>query len=253
MKIIISPAKNLDFKTPAPYDIRTEIRYCDQAKELIAELKKYSSDEIEKLMGVSSKIAALNKERYAQWHYPFSSINSKQAIYAFNGEVYHGINAMTFNEPEIEFAQNKLRILSGLYGILKPMDSILPYRLEMGTKLPNLKGQTLYSFWGDTLQHAMEEELHADDGVLINLASTEYSKVLNLKEINATIVTPVFKDFRNGQLKQIMMYAKKARGMMARYIIQNQLTNVEDVKSFSDAGYLFDENLSNDKEWVFTR
>ena len=254
MLLVISPAKNLDYDTPATTERYTQPQHLDHAGQLIQQLRDYSVQDIAELMKLSDKLSALNVARYESWSQPFTTDNAKQAVLAFNGDVYSGLNAEDFSDDELTFAQQHLRILSGLYGVLKPLDLMQPYRLEMGTKLPNSRGKDLYAFWGnvvtDDLNTAMAE---TDQPVLINLASNEYFKSVKPKELNARLITPVFKDWKNGQYKIISFYAKKARGLMCRYAIKNQITDAEQLKNFDLDGYQYDASLSKDDTWVFTR
>ncbi len=253
MLFVISPAKNLDFETPAVTQTASQPRYLDQSKVLIEQLQKFSIQEIATLMKLSDKLAGLNLGRFQTWSTPFNANNAKQAILAFNGDVYTGLDAATLDEAGFDFAQKHLRILSGLYGVLKPLDYMQPYRLEMGTKLSNAKGLDLYDFWGDQLKYSLEAEPELADGVLINLASNEYFKAVKAKQLNARIITPVFKDAKNGQYKIISFYAKKARGLMSRYIIDHQITEPEQIKAFDTDGYYFSDALSTTDEWLFLR
>ncbi len=254
MLLVISPAKNLDYDTPATTERYTQPQHLDHAGQLIQQLRDYSVQDIAELMKLSDKLSALNVARYESWSQPFTTDNAKQAVLAFNGDVYSGLNAEDFSDDELTFAQQHLRILSGLYGVLKPLDLMQPYRLEMGTKLPNSRGKDLYAFWGsvvtDDLNTAMAE---TDQPVLINLASNEYFKSVKPKELNARLITPVFKDWKNGQYKIISFYAKKARGLMCRYAIKNQISDAEQLKNFDLDGYQYDASLSKDDTWVFTR
>ncbi len=251
MMVVISPAKTLDFETPPSTKKHSQPRFLAQSQVLIDTLKKLSIQEVATLMKLSDKLAALNVARFQTWQPPFDLDNAKQAILAFKGDVYTGLDADTMNDDDLTFAQQHLRILSGLYGVLRPLDLIQPYRLEMGTKLANGKGKDLYQFWGDTLRQSIEEELTA--GVLVNLASNEYFSALQAKKLNARIVTPVFKDWKNGQYKVISFYAKKARGQMSRYIIQHRLTDPDAIKQFTVDGYRFNDAMSKADEWVFIR
>lgn len=253
MLLIISPAKNLDFETPSVIKTASQPRYLAQSKKLIAHLKQLSLQEIAVLMGLSDKLAGLNLSRFQSWSTPFNADNAKQAILAFNGDVYAGLNASTLDKAGFTFAQQHLRILSGLYGVLKPLDYIQPYRLEMSTKLANSEGKDLYDFWGEQLKTSLETEPELADGVLINLASQEYFKAIKAKHLNARVITPIFKDAKNGQYKIISFYAKKARGLMSRYIIDNQITEPEPLKRFNTAGYYFSPAQSTANDWVFLR
>jgi cytoplasmic iron level regulating protein YaaA (DUF328/UPF0246 family) len=253
MLTVISPAKTLDFETASHTDKHTEPRFLEQSQQLINQLKKLSSQEIANLMKISDKLAGLNMARFQQWQMPFTEENAKQAILAFKGDVYTGLDAETLDEKGLEFAQQHLRILSGLYGVLRPLDLMQPYRLEMGTPFQNDAGRDLYSFWGDQIQTALEAESALSDGVLINLASNEYFKAVNAKKLKATIITPVFKDWKNGQYKMISFYAKKARGLMSRYIIDQQINSPEKLKQFDSEGYRYSEEMSQKNDWVFIR
>lgn len=253
MLLVISPAKTLDFETEPTTKIYSQPRFLPESKELIAELKHFTVEQIASLMKLSDKLAALNVARYDSWHPPFDLDNAKQAVLAFKGDVYTGLDADTLDESGIEFAQQHLRILSGLYGVLKPMDLIQAYRLEMGTKLDNPKGKDLYAFWGSSLRESLEKETEFNDKILINLASNEYFKAVEAKKLHARIITPVFKDWKNGQYKMISFYAKKARGLMTRYIIDHQINDPEAMKQFDYEGYRFSADMSKKDEWVFTR
>ena len=254
MIIVISPAKTLDFETPARTKEFSLPAFLDDSSVLIDQLKTLEPDQIGKLMSISSKLATLNSNRYYEWTQPFNLENAKQAMYAFKGDVYTGLDAETLDENDVAFAQNHLRILSGLYGMLKPLDLMQPYRLEMGTQLKNIRGNNLYEFWGDAITEAINRDLKKQKtDILINLASNEYFKSVKPEKLNATVITPVFKDQKNGVYKIISFFAKKARGLMSRYIIQHQLTVPEEIKRFDVAGYGFDEDESSDCEWVFKR
>jgi hypothetical protein len=204
-------------------------------------------------MGVSDKIAQLNANRYNQWQLPFTKTNSKQSLFAFKGDVYTGLDADTLDDASLEFSQQHLRILSGLYGVLKPLDLMQAYRLEMGTKLANSKGTNLYQFWGNQIGEFLEADPAMADGILINLASNEYFKAVNAKKLNVRIITPAFKDWKNGQYKMISFYAKKARGLMTRYIIDHNIEQPEQLKNFDSEGYRFSQEMSEGDNWVFIR
>jgi len=236
MKIIISPAKKLDTSIKVQ-NIKMNTSFLGESKKLIQILKGKSISELKDLMGLSDNLAQLNWQRFQDWD--IENRNTYKALELFNGAVYEAVNAITFNKSDNDFAQNNLRILSGLYGILKPNDLILPYRLEMGTKLKTIKGNNLYRFWLDKLHQNIGEELN--DEVLINLASNEYSKVLKLNKIKSEVITPVFKDYKNGKLKVISFFAKKARGEMVNFIIKNRITSPVELKSFKNNGYAFSE------------
>jgi uncharacterized protein len=254
MLIVISPAKNLDYDTPATTTEFSQPEMLDQAEILIQRCRKLSPQQAGSLMSISDKLALLNVERYHNWHTPFTTDNAKQAVLAFNGDVYTGLQADTLNPEDLHFAQQHLRILSGLYGLLKPLDLMQPYRLEMGTKLDNKRGKDLYQFWGRRITDRLNEALQAQgDNVLINLASNEYFKSVKKAALKADIYTPVFKDQKNGQYKVISFFAKKARGMMARYIIENRVSEVSQLRNFTTAGYQFSAELSKGNDIVFTR
>ena len=254
MIIIISPAKTLDFESASPTGKYSEPLFTDKSEKLIRELRKYSPPKLEKLMKISPKLANLNYGRFREWHLPFTPDNSKQALFAFRGEVYTGIDAGTMSEEEIDFAQEHLRILSGLYGILRPLDLIQAYRLEMGTPLKFEKFKDLYQFWGDSLTMTLKNELNKDTGkIVINLASNEYYKAIDPGKLDARVITPVFKDYKNGSYKFLSVYGKKARGLMSRFIISNKITDPENLKLFDIDGYFFNDRMSKGDEWVFTR
>ncbi|HDY85635.1 hypothetical protein LCGC14_0922840 [marine sediment metagenome] len=251
MLTVISPAKTLDFDTAPSTETCSQPRFLTQSQQLINELKDLSTADIASLMKLSDKLAALNMTRFQTWQKPFDLNNAKQALLAFKGDVYTGLDADTLDEAGLSFAQQHLRILSGLYGVLKPLDLMQAYRLEMGTKFANKKGKDLYQFWGSLLRESIEGELK--DGVLINLASNEYFKAVEAKKLKARIITPVFKDWKNGQYKIISFYAKKARGLMSRYIIDHRIKEPEDLKKFDSEGYRFSSEMSQTDEWVFLR
>ncbi len=253
MLILLSPAKKLTVtgEKLKNYTLPTQL---NKSEQLINELRKYSPKKLQKLMGVSTAIAELNVERFYSWKAEHIINNSKQAILTFTGEVYNGLNASSFSEKEMNYAQDHLRILSGLYGVLKPLDLMHEYRLEMGTKLKFKKYTNLYSFWGDVITNELNDVLakHKNKTV-VNLASTEYFKSVNTKKLTANVVTPIFKDGKNGDYKVVMVYAKKARGMMANYIIKNKIENTEELISFNSEGYYFNPKLSTETELVFYR
>lgn len=222
--------------------------------ELVDIMRKYSPNDLVDLMGISHKLGELNCQRYLDWHVPFNKSNAKQAIYAFKGDVYTGLDAESFAEEDMAFAQNHLRVLSGLYGLLKPLDLIQPYRLEMGTKLKNQRGENLYQFWGASISKAMNKQLRSlNTETVINLASNEYFKSIDKNTLAANVITPVFKDYKNGKYKIVSFFAKKARGLMSAYAIQNRVENPEQLKKFNIAGYKYDKKMSTDNEWVFLR
>lgn len=252
MKIIISPAKSLDFESKVPTTLHTQPRFLEESQKLNKKLKTLSKNKLSSLMSISDDLAALNYDRNQNWKIPFTKKNAKQAIYAFTGAVFQGIDVNSLHEDKIPFLQDKLRILSGLYGLLKPLDLIQPYRLEMGTKIKVGKKDNLYQFWDDALAKSLNEELKEGE-LLINLASTEYFKALPKKVLKVPMITPVFKDFKNGQYKTIMTYAKMARGYMVRYIVENNIETIEDLKGFNKEGYGFSEEMSSGNNLVFTR
>ncbi len=254
MLIVISPAKTLDYESPLKTKVFTEPDYLDYSQRLINRLRNLSALDIAELMKVSAKIAELNFDRYEAWKKPFNPANARQAVLAFKGDVYTGLDAGSFKSADFKFAQQHLRILSGLYGLLRPLDLMQPYRLEMGTKLETDSGRNLYEFWGSVITEGLNKQLKKiKSNVLVNLASNEYFKAVKPKELNAEIITPAFKEYKNGEYKMIGIYAKKARGLLSRYIIQNRLDDVEDIKSFSEEGYRFNKKLSKGNNWVFTR
>jgi len=251
MLTVISPAKTLDFESLPVTQRYSQPEFLDQSQLLIDILRQYSVSELASLMKLSDKLAGLNLARYETWQLPFNPENSKQAVLAFKGDVYMGLDADSLDEQGFEFAQQHLRILSGLYGVLRPLDLIQAYRLEMGTRLENKSGKNLYQFWGSQLRESIEAELA--DGVLVNLASNEYFKSLEVKKFTARIVTPVFKDWKNSQYKMISFYAKKARGLMSRYIIDHRIDEPEQLKKFDGDGYRFSAEMSEGDDWVFVR
>ena len=252
MKTLISPSKTLNFDNNINCDITSKCRLIDYTSELHKILISYSKNDLKNLMNVSDKIAELNYNRFKIWEDPSKSKTSKQAIYAFKGDVYSGLDAESIEEDKFDYLQNSLRIISGYYGLLRPFDQILPYRLEMGTKLENENGNNLYKFWGDKITDVLNEDLDSND-IIVNLASDEYFKSINKDKIKSKIITPVFKEFKNGLYKVIAIYAKKARGLMSRFLIERKSTSIDDIKLFNIDGYSFDSNLSNDSQLVFTR
>lgn len=254
MLMVISPAKTLDFESPLATKRYTQPTLLEESQKLIAVARRLSPADIGSLMHISDKLAVLNAERFNDWQPDFTPDNARQAILAFKGDVYTGLQAETFSEAAFDFAQQHLRMLSGLYGLLRPLDLMQAYRLEMGIKLANPAGKDLYSFWGDKLTHALNAALaEQGDSVLINLASDEYFKAVKPKLLKGEIVKPVFLDEKNGKFKVISFYAKKARGLMSRYIIENELTQPEQLKTFDVDGYAFDADASKGNELVFKR
>tara|TARA_B110000444_G_scaffold254079_1_gene285986 strand:+ start:368 stop:1150 length:783 start_codon:yes stop_codon:yes gene_type:complete len=254
MLIVISPSKTLDFETPATTKKTTEPDFLSRSAQLIDDIRTLSPDGLTKLMRISPKLAELNHRRFMNWTPLFTADNGKQSLLAFKGDVYTGLDAQTFNARELAFAQKHLRILSGLYGLLRPLDLIQPYRLEMGLNFKNCRGKNLYEFWGDDITDAINRQLKKTQSKqLINLASNEYFKSIKTGDLGADIITPIFKDLKNGKYKIISFYAKKARGLMARYIIENGLSDVVAVKKFDVDGYHYTASESTAREWVFTR
>jgi cytoplasmic iron level regulating protein YaaA (DUF328/UPF0246 family) len=254
MFFVLSPAKNLNEKDPSPVSSFTLPDLLPEAEILMQELRQLAPQQIAELMHVSDKIALLNAERNAAWHTPFTPENAKQAVFMFNGDVYEGIAADTLKPEQIDYLQQHVRLLSGLYGVLRPLDLMQPYRLEMGTAFANSRGKNLYEFWGDKITDLLNQTLkQADSDVLINLASQEYFKSVNTKKLNARLITPIFKDEKNGKYKIISFYAKRARGLMVRYAAEHGITEPEMLKNFDYEGYSFNEAASNEAEWVFMR
>ncbi|NOJ66913.1 peroxide stress protein YaaA [Acinetobacter indicus] len=254
MLALISPAKTLDYESALPTDSHTLPRLLAHSQELIDVSRTLSASEIANLMSVSEKIANLNVERFRDWQADFDFSNARQALFAFKGDVYTGLNAYSLKDQDIDYAQQHLRMLSGLYGLLRPLDLMMPYRLEMGTKLKNPRGSNLYEFWGTIITDLINEDLAAaKSGLLVNIASDEYYKSVKESKIQAEIIKPVFLDQKNGKYKVISFYAKKARGLMARYIIENKIERAEDLKGFNSDGYYFDADSSLKGELVFKR
>ncbi|QIB50997.1 peroxide stress protein YaaA [Pseudomonas sp. OIL-1] len=254
MLMVISPAKTLDYETPPSTERHTLPRHLEHSKELIEILQDKSVQDIAKLMKLSDKLAALNVARYGSWSETFTAENSKQALLAFKGEVYTGLAAEDFSEADFDFAQKHLRMLSGLYGTLRPLDLMQPYRLEMGTKLANPRGKDLYAFWGERISESLNQALaEQGDDILLNLASQEYFGAVKPRALKARVIDTVFKDRKNGEYKIISFYAKKARGLMARYVIKERVTDPEGLKDFDLDGYRFDPASSSAYKLVFLR
>jgi cytoplasmic iron level regulating protein YaaA (DUF328/UPF0246 family) len=253
--LVISPAKTLDYETPSVIKKSTQPAMLEDSQLLIDELRALAPQDISSLMSISDKLGVLNYDRYQEWQQPFTKDNAKQAVLAFKGDVYTGLDAESFSADEFSFAQKHLRILSGLYGLLRPLDLMQPYRLEMGTKFNNQRGKDLYAFWGDEITKSINKQLKSlKSETLINLASNEYFKSVQTKGLNAEVITPVFKDLKNGQYKIISFYAKKARGLMAAYAIKKGITEATKLKRFNVEGYKYNKELSiKPGEWVFTR
>ena len=252
MKILLSPAKSLDFKSELPTSKTSSICFEKEAQYLNSILKSKNPRELSDLMSISSKIADLNYERNHSWSLPFTTKNARQAIYAFSGDVYRGLDAYSIDTGKVDFMQNSVRIISGLYGLIKPLDLIQPYRLEMGAKLSFDSNKNLYDYWRKKITEQLNSEL-ADKEPVLNLASNEYFKAIDTKVIKSDVYSANFKQLKNGEFKTIAIFSKKARGMMTRYIIDNNITDITDIKSFDYGGYMFHEELSLDKELIFTR
>lgn len=254
MLLVISPAKNLDETSALPAIKTTQPAMLAEAEVLIEQLKTLAPHEVAGLMKLSDKLGALNYERFQQWHRPFTAKNARPAALTFNGDVYQGLAAANFTADDFAFAQQHLRILSGLYGLLRPLDLIQAYRLEMGTGFKNASGANLYAFWGQKITDALNTQLQTlGTHTLVNLASGEYFKAVKPKALKATVIEPVFKDYKNGDYKIISFYAKKARGLMSAYSIKNKLTNPCDLKAFDVEGYTYSAAQSSETQWVFTR
>ena len=252
MKILLSPAKSLDYKSKLPTLKTTEACFLNEAEHLNLVLKGKSPKDLSDLMSISSSLGELNYQRNMSWSLPFSSENARQSIFAFSGDVYRGLDAYTIEDNKIDFMQNSVRIISGLYGLLKPLDLIQPYRLEMGTKMPVDNHTNLYEYWINKITNQLNNELDSDEPVL-NLASNEYFKAIDSKVLNSDIYSANFKQLKDGEYKTIAIFSKRARGMMTRYIIDNNISNINDLKSFDYDGYLYHESLSTQKELIFTR
>lgn len=254
MLTIISPAKKLDYSQPAATQECTQPILLEHSEQLLNDLRLLSPEDICSLMGLSDKLGALNYERFQEWQTPFSRDNAKQAILAFKGDVYQGLDAENMSADELTWAQDNLRILSGLYGLLRPLDLMQPYRLEMGTKFANNRGANLYQFWGEIITNQLNKLLSASPkSVLINLASNEYFKSVQPQKLKAEIITPVFMDQKNDKYKIISFFAKRARGLMSAFIIKNKITHAEELKAFDVDGYSFNSAMSEGNKWVFCR
>lgn len=252
MKLVLSPAKSLDFESKLPNNNFTEARFLKDSERINKLLKKKSVKSLSKLMSISDALGQLNYERNQQWQLPFTTDNARPAVYAFSGDVYRGLDAYTIPEEKFETLNNTVRIISGLYGLLKPTDLIQPYRLEMGTVFPVGKSKNLYEFWSKTITKSLNDELEEGE-LFLNLASNEYFKAINTKLLKVPVVTCSFKDFKNGEYKMIMTFAKLARGYMARYIIDTNAKNLNDIKGFNYEGYSYSEPMSSETELVFIR
>ncbi len=254
MLMVISPAKTLDFETPPTTERFTQPQYLDHSQELISQLRELAPAQIAELMHLSDKLAGLDAARFGSWTPAFTPENAKQALLAFKGDVYTGLQAETLSEDQLDYAQKHLRMLSGLYGLLRPLDLMQPYRLEMGTRLANARGKDLYAFWGTRISEWLNEAL-ADQGddLLLNLASTEYFSAVKRSALNARIIDIEFKDLKNGQYKIISFYAKKARGMMSRFVIEERIDSPEALRAFDVQGYRYNAELSTPSNLVFLR
>jgi cytoplasmic iron level regulating protein YaaA (DUF328/UPF0246 family) len=254
MLIVLSPAKTLDYKTPPVISDFTIPEFLNESEKLIGRLKTFSPKKLSDLMSISADLGELNFKRFQEWHLPFTPENAKQAIFAFNGDAYQGLNAATFSAENIKLAQTKLRMLSGLYGVLRPLDLMQPYRLEMGTKLKYYKSKDLYAFWNPLITKKINEAVsESGNNILVNLASNEYFKSIDKKKLKAEIVTPDFKEYKNGDYKMVSFFAKRARGMMSRFIIENNISDPSDLLAFDTEGYAYNSRLSKQGNPVFTR
>lgn len=254
MLIVISPAKNLYDSCPVSLEKYSQANFLPEAEKIVSVMKKKKPVQLAKLMDISPKLAELNFRRFQEWSLPFSPENAWQAVLMFNGDVYQGLKAETFTSEEFDTAQQKLRILSGVYGLLKPLDLIQPYRLEMGTNMTIARKKNLYEFWKTKITAKLNEELkETDRKILINLASVEYFSAIDTKKLKARIITPSFKEHKEGQYQMVSFFAKRARGLMSRFIIQNQISDPEEIKAFDSEGYYFNNQLSKADNWVFTR
>lgn len=254
MLMVISPAKTLDYETPPVTEKNTQPQFVQEAAELIEVMRQFSPAQLAELMKISDKLAGLNVARFADWTPSFTPDNSKQALLAFKGDVYTGLDADTLSAADLDYAQVHLRMLSGLYGLLRPLDLMQPYRLEMGTKVANPRGHNLYEYWGDSLTEALNRYMEQQgQGTLLNLASNEYFKAVKPAKLKANLVNVDFKDQKNGQYKIISFYAKKARGLMARYVIQNRIRSVAELRNFDLEGYYFNEEQSSPNHLIFLR
>ena len=254
MITLLSPSKKLNINNQDAVSVFTQCDFIESAKELVNQAKNLTAQDLKDLMKISDSLADLNKERFDNWSLPFNKDNAKQAILAFDGGVYSGLEAETFNQNDLNFAQDHLRILSGLYGLLKPLDLIQPYRLEMGTKFKNSKGKNLYDFWSHEVTDNLNKNIKKHDNkTILNCSSNEYFNVINQKNLNGNILNTVFKEYRDGELKFISFNAKKARGLLTKFVINNKITSNNDLKDFNLENYKFDMSLSDESTFVFTR
>ena len=254
MLTVLSPAKTLDYESPTATDAHSQPAHLTQSRKLVRRLRELSAEDLSRMMKVSDELAELNRQRFKRWKTPFRPDNARQAMFAFKGDVYVGLDAYSMKKADLEFAQQHLRILSGLYGLLRPLDLMQPYRLEMGTRLDTEQGSNLYQFWGERITRSLNDDLkQSESNTLINLASGEYFKSIKPARLRAEIITPAFRDYRNGEYKFIQFFAKKARGLMARYIVDKRIDDPQGLKDFDYEGYRFNESLSAGNDWVFTR
>ncbi|MGM0633995.1 MAG: peroxide stress protein YaaA [Pseudomonadota bacterium] len=254
MLIVVSPAKSLDFETPVKTGKHTQPRFTDQAGELVNVLRTYSPDDLSELMNISDRLAELNAQRYMNWSLPFDTDNARQAVFAFTGDVYTGLDVRSLSVKDLDYAQNHLRILSGLYGVLRPLDLMQPYRLEMGTRLPVGNARDLYGYWGERITDTLNADMKGDrPRLLVNLASNEYFRAVKEKSLDADVISPVFKDYKNGQYKIISFHAKKARGLMAAWLIRHRVVDREGLTGFDEDGYHYSASDSSDDRPVFLR
>lgn len=250
MQIILSPAKKLDFERKVATKKSSLPRFQKESELLVKELRKRSQKDLKEMMNISDNLAALNAQRYREWNSKADNSNARQALLAFNGDVYNELQAETLTSAQLDYAQKHLFILSGLYGVLRPLDLIQPYRLEMGSKFSSDNWKSLYDFWDDKITTVLNE---TNDDLLLNLASQEYFKAINKKKLQMKVITPVFKELKGDKLRVVSIFAKKARGMMTRYILENKISDPEKLKAFAEDGYFFQESLSDDSTFVFTR
>jgi cytoplasmic iron level regulating protein YaaA (DUF328/UPF0246 family) len=254
MLTVISPAKTLDYETPTVTEEFTQPTQLTQSRKLIRRLRELGSDDLSRLMSISDNLAELNRQRYRKWKTPFKPDNARQALFAFKGDVYIGLDAYSLDTASIDYAQQHLRILSGLYGLLRPLDLMQPYRLEMGTRLTTETGSNLYQFWDERITRALNQELkQIGSKQLINLASNEYFKAVKPKLLKAEIITPSFREYRKGEYRFISFFAKKARGLMSRYLIDQRIDDAGGLKYFYSVVFVYNPGFSNDNDWVFTR
>ena len=258
MLIVLSPAKSLDYETPVKSKIVTEPQFLGEAEELISLARNYSPEQLAGMMDISPALAELNVQRYISWRRDAVLSRGKsmvrQAVFAFNGDVYEGLNVSSLSTPQLKYLQNHVRILSGLYGLLRPLDALQPYRLEMGTALPNPQGKNLYAFWGEKISLSLNDVIQQHKSrVLLNLASDEYFKAVKPAVLDVPVISPVFQDWKNGKYKIISFYAKRARGLMARYCAQHGIRKANDLKAFAEEGYAYCEEESSNSNWVFRR